>query len=198
MTARLNYLAQDRPDIGYAVKEACREMAKPSKGAWKKLKRIVGFVKKYPRVVQLFRHQRMPVKITATVDPDHAKCKSTRKSTSGGLIRLGAHTLKHWSSTQSVIALSSGEAEYYSIVKGVSGARYMQSIATDLGLPLGLEVETDSSAAMAIAMREGVGKAKHLQTVYLWLQDLHAREGLEVTTIAGTRNAADLLTKHLG
>ena len=73
----------------------------------------------------------------------------------------------------------------------------MQSIAMGLGLPMGLEVETDSSAARAIAMREGVGKVKHLQTIYLWLHDLHAREELEVTKIAGTRNAADLLTKHL-
>ena len=33
---------------------------------------------------------------------------------------LGQHMIKSWSTTQSVIALSSGEAEYYSMVKGGS------------------------------------------------------------------------------
>ena len=40
--ARLNYLAADRPDIAYAVKEVCRGVAKPTRGHWKKLKRIAG------------------------------------------------------------------------------------------------------------------------------------------------------------
>ena len=34
VAARANYLAADRPDIQYAVKETCRKMAKPAKGDW--------------------------------------------------------------------------------------------------------------------------------------------------------------------
>ena len=33
---------------------------------------------------------------------------------------LGSHMIKGWSTTQSVIALSSGEAEYYGLVRGSS------------------------------------------------------------------------------
>ncbi len=36
--ARANYLAGDRIDIMYAVKEICRHMASPTVRAWKKLK----------------------------------------------------------------------------------------------------------------------------------------------------------------
>ena len=43
-----------------------------------------------------------------------------RRSTSGGLILLGEHLIKSWSTTQTITALSSGEAEYYAIVKGAS------------------------------------------------------------------------------
>ena len=32
IAARANYLAQDRPDIQYSVKEICRGMCKPTKG----------------------------------------------------------------------------------------------------------------------------------------------------------------------
>ena len=40
VAARANYLAADRPDIQYAVKEICRNMAKPVEGDWQKLVRL--------------------------------------------------------------------------------------------------------------------------------------------------------------
>ena len=40
ITARINFLAQDRPELLYATKEACRHMAKPTVGAWEKVKRL--------------------------------------------------------------------------------------------------------------------------------------------------------------
>ena len=38
--ARANYLAQDRPDIMYSVKEICRQMSKPTVRRWKQLKKV--------------------------------------------------------------------------------------------------------------------------------------------------------------
>ena len=35
LAARANYLAPDRPDIQYAVKELCRKMSCPTRGDWK-------------------------------------------------------------------------------------------------------------------------------------------------------------------
>ena len=35
--ARANYLAADRPDIMYSVKEICRQMSRPTVGRWKRL-----------------------------------------------------------------------------------------------------------------------------------------------------------------
>ena len=46
--ARANYLAQDRCDIAYAVKEACREMANPTTSSWEKVKRVVRYLKGEP------------------------------------------------------------------------------------------------------------------------------------------------------
>ena len=50
-------------------------------------------------------------------DTDWAGCPKTRKSTSGGVILMGRHILKTYSSTQPAISLSSGEAEFYGVVK---------------------------------------------------------------------------------
>ena len=68
------------------------------------------------------------------MDTDWAGCLRTRRSTNGGLIAIGTHIVKHWSSTQATIALSSGEAEYYGMVKGASVALGIRSMLADLGV----------------------------------------------------------------
>ena len=47
--AKINYLSQDRPDIGYASKEVSRSMSKPIVGDEAKLKRVVRHLCKQPR-----------------------------------------------------------------------------------------------------------------------------------------------------
>ena len=57
-----------------------------------------------------------------------AGCRRTRKSTSGGVIDFGDVAVRGWSSNQAVIALSSGEAEYYAALKGASAPFRSQSM----------------------------------------------------------------------
>ena len=45
VAARSNYLAADRPDTQYAVKEVCRRIAKPVSSDWKKLVRLISKVR---------------------------------------------------------------------------------------------------------------------------------------------------------
>ena len=55
--------------------------------------------------------------------------------------------MKPWSSTQDSIALSSGEAEFYGIVKGASIGLGLKGMLADMGICRELEVFTDASAA---------------------------------------------------
>ena len=103
-------------------------------------------------------------------DTDYAGCRETRKSTIGGVAVLGTHVIKHWSKTQAVIALSSGEAEYYGTVFGASQGLGLRSILEDMGLTRNLRVKTDASAAQGISNRLGIGKVRHIETNQLWLQ----------------------------
>ena len=45
ITARANYIAQDRPDVQYAVKELCRRMSDPSEADFSRLKRLGRFLR---------------------------------------------------------------------------------------------------------------------------------------------------------
>ena len=97
---------------------------------------------------------------------------------------LGSHCLKSWSSTQPSVSLSSGEAEFYGLVKASGIGLGFKSLVSDLGYELPCRVWTDSSAAMGIVGRQGLGK--------LW------RSGrILVRKVRGDQNPADLFTKHL-
>ena len=197
LVARGNYLAQDRSDIQHAVKELSRGMANPTVGNAKALKRLGRYLKDRRRVVTMFNYQDATTELTVWTDTDFAGCTKTRKSTTGGVLTHGKHPLKTWSSTQSVIALSSGEAEYYGMVKAAGVALGMRAIMEDLGHRKGIRLKTDASAAKGISARKGLGKIRHLEVSQLWLQDKVANGEVCVQKVDGTANKADALTKHV-
>ena len=114
------------------------------------------------------------------------------------MILHGRHLLKSWSSTQSVVALSSGEAEYYGLVKGASEGLGLQSVLGEGGNQVGLKLLTDSSAAKGICSRLGFNKrTRHIAVCMLWLQQKVDEGEVEIQKVPGHRNPADLGTKHL-
>ena len=131
------------------------------------------------------------------VDTDHAGCLRTRRSTNGGALMHGHHTLKSWATTQAVIALSSGEAEFYGVVKGASALLGAIALARDLGILLKGRIHTDSSAAKGIASRRGLGKTKHIDTQYLWVQERVNAKDFSLHKESTNDNVGDLMTKHL-
>ena len=66
------------------------------------------------------------------MDTDFARRRRTRKSTSGGYTTRGTHLIKSWATTQTVIAMSSGEAEYCGVVKGTYEAVGICELASRL------------------------------------------------------------------
>ena len=127
LVARANSLSQDRVDISYAVKELTRHMSQPISNDMITLKRLGRYLVGKPRVVNCMHYQHVPSELNCWVDADWAGCVKTRRSTSGGGIKFGAHTIKTWTGTQASIALSSGASEYYALVKGVSQGLGTQS-----------------------------------------------------------------------
>ena len=110
---------------------------------------------------------------------------------------LGHHCLKSWSSTQAGVALSSCEAEFNGVVKGSATGLGYQSLLADLGITVPVRVWTDSSAAVGICNRQGVGKIRHLATHLLWVQQAVRCGRIDLRKIRGEVNPADIFTKHM-
>ena len=83
---------------------------------------------------------------------------------------LGCHTIKHWSSTQTSVALSPGEAEFAGVIRGAGQGLGHQALLKDLGIEAPLRIWTHSSAARGACSRQGLGKLRHLDTHTLLIQ----------------------------
>jgi len=196
MAARANYLSQDRSDIRQAVKEISRRMANPRVRDVQMIKRLARYLVGRPRVISIFEKQRFHKELIGWSDSDWAGCTETRKSTSGGVIQWGTHTLKTWSTTQNIISMSSAEAEYYALVKTGSQSLGMAAIGRDMGIKVGIKLKTDASAAQGIGMRKGLGQLRHLETNQLWIQDRIHKGDISLEKVEGKKNIADALTKY--
>ena len=131
-------------------------------------------------------------------DSDFAGCVKSRKSTSGGIILFGGCPIKTYCSLQAVRALSSGEAEYYAMVKAASVAIGIRSMLMDLGVTEGrIILKTDASAALGVAQRLGIGKIRHIEVNQLWLQEKVYEGDIIVEKVSTDENLADALTKPL-
>ena len=81
---------------------------------------------------------------------------------------IGQHMIKSWSSTLARVSLSSGEAEFYGVVKAAGVGLGYQSLLKDFGVSLPLRIWTDSTAAVGICSRQGLGSQRHIATHMLF------------------------------
>ena len=70
-----------------------------------------------------------------------------------------------------------------------------QSMARDLGIEVSLRIHSDSSAAIGISRRRGLGKIRHLAVGDLWVQERLRNGDFQLEKVLGSENPADVLTK---
>ena len=197
IVARANYLAMDRADLQFPVKELCRKMAAPTKADWSKLKRVGRYLLTNPRLVSKYEWQEETQVVEVYGDSNWAGCKRTGRSTSGGVAMRGTHLLRSWSHTQKTVALSSAEAELTALVKGACEGLGIAALYQDVMEEMDVTVYADASAALGVVGRLGAGKLRHVHIAMLWVQERSADGSIKFRKVWGGENPGDLLTKNL-
>ena len=105
------------------------------------------------------------------------------RSTTGLSVWWDGFLLSHKSRTQSTVAQSTCESELLPLGAGVMEGRFAQTIADELGKQLTLEAFCDSSSAVAITARRGLGRLRHLNVKQLWLQQEVKEKRLVVSRV---------------
>ena len=91
LAARLNYLSQDCPDLQFGSKDPSKEMANPTRGSWKVIKKVASYLSGVEEIVWLFKWQDEPECAIVKTDGDWGGTSKDRKSTSGGVWQMGEH-----------------------------------------------------------------------------------------------------------
>ena len=66
-----------------------------------------------------------------------------------------------------------------------------------VGLDKEIKLWTGSSAAKSFAAKRGLGKMRHMEVRYLWLQSEVLKQAVKVCKVKGKDNPAYLMTKYL-
>ena len=156
---------------------------------WEKMVRLGRYLKNRPRVRLWYKFQETPCQLETFSDTDWAGCGRT------------AAVPREDTQVQDLISSKRGakfgEAETNGLVRASAKTMGLISMYNDLGTHMNGVVLEDASAALAIVARRGLGKLRHQDTNYLWIQEKAAKGDLNFKKVAGVDNGADLFTKTL-
>ena len=138
----LLYLARDRPDLLFCVKELASKMSNPSITALHRLRKVMGYVKGtmgYAIVLQepeggqgkwVNTGEAFYV-LESSSDSDWSSNKEHRRSTSAGIHMINGNYVFGSSRTQRTVSLSSCEAELHAMVSTLADGIYIKRSFTD-------------------------------------------------------------------
>ena len=82
------------------------------------------------------------------------------------------------------------------MVKGGQVGLSLRTMYQDLGIPLKMEIQSDSSTANSLTDRLGAGqRTKHIDTRYFWIQERVQDGELSIKKVLTAKNSADVGTK---
>ena len=205
----LLYISQDRVDIQHCVRNLSQFMASPTRSAESELKHLILYLKRtehYGILLPYLKYKSKKAEIPLQPDSleevdaleswsdsdwagDRSSKKRRRHSVSSTMIFLNGCLVAAWSRSQKSIALSSG---------GAAEALQLQELWQFLTKRLAeIKTITDSSSCRTFTERLGVGRLKHIDTRYLWMQLEVKKKNLKMEGVPTLWNMADLGTKRL-
>ena len=119
-----------------------------------------------------------------------------RRSTSGGAVWYGLHMWDCYSATQATIALSSAESEFYATGSATARGLQCKVHLSETERPCELDVYSDSTAARGMCQRTGVGKVRHLELRFLWIQERLRLKAFRLNKETTEEMTVDILTKY--
>ena len=165
----LLYYTNDGADAHYEVSILGSMLGKPTQGSMIALKRVTRYLKGTRDFVNRLELNseidKCVLKLDGYSDSDWAG-STERKSHSSGVLFVDGAPLYSLSRRQSVIATSSGTAEFYSGCATAEGMLLAQDVLMFFNYRVEASLHVDSAAARGICRREGVGKDKSWKSAH--------------------------------
>jgi Reverse transcriptase (RNA-dependent DNA polymerase) len=197
LVGKLIYLSHTRPDITYAVSVVSRFMHCPSEEHMEAVMRILRYLKGAPgRGIYFRKYQHLEV--VGYSDADWAGCAIDRKSTAGYFTFVGGNLVTWKSKKQNVVTLSSAEAEFRGMVKGICELLWLKKLLTELGFEPGTEMKLfcDNKAAIDISHNPVQhDRTKHIEVARHFIKENLDSKVISMPFVRSREQLADMLTK---
>ena len=191
-----------RPDIAHAVGVLSRFMSNPGKEHWTTVKRVFRYLRgtsDYGLCYQGRPGLERMLDIHGFVDADWAGDLDQRRSTSGYVFSLFGGAVSWMSKRQSVVALSTTEAEYIAATHASKEAVWLQRLCSSMGLvQQAIRIDCDSQSAIFLAKNPAYhSKTKHIDVQYHFVRDMVEAKRVLLVKVDTLKNVADALTKSV-
>ena len=197
----LMYLAiTSCPDIAYSVGVLARFNSNPGPLHWKAVKHLLRYCKGTMDLKLVYGPGNSDELFTTYSDADHGGNSDNGRSTGGYLVKIGSGAVSWSSKLQTLVALSTTEAEYISAVEAGKEIVWMRQFLNELGYPQhGPSIlRMDNQSAISVSKNpEHHGRMKHLDLRWYWLRDVVDAGTLDPSFVPTNEMAADILTKQL-
>eukprot|EP00253_Pinus_taeda_P027469 PITA_27469 len=133
-------------------------------------------------------------------DSDWAGSVDDRKSTSGYVFHMGSGAISWASKKQSIVALSTAEAEYVAATAAACQAVWMRRMLRSLGQEQAKAtvIFCDNSSAIALSKNSVFHKrTKHIDTRFHYIRELVSNGEIVLEHCRTQEQVADILTKPL-
>nr|GEY64037.1 putative RNA-directed DNA polymerase [Tanacetum cinerariifolium] len=200
MVGKLIYLSHTRPDIAYSVGVVSQFMHQPQKAHMDAVERIIEYLKGTPGHGVLFKSNGH-LDIQVYTDADWAGDKGNRRSTSGYFSMVGGNLVTWRSKKQKVVSLSSAEAEYRGISRGVAELLWIRKLLTEVGFRQkgAAQVLCDNKAAIQISENPVQhDRTKHVEIDRHFIKEKLEAGIIELPFVRSEDQLADILTKAVG
>lgn len=185
-----------RPDLGFAVGFVSRFMSKPSREHWSAVKWVLKYLRGASDLNLTFKKDSKFI-IEGFSDSDYATDRDRRRSVTGYAFKIGGNTVSWKSCLQSVVALSTTEAEYMALHEAAKESIWLRGLCNELGFKQNnATIHCDSQSAIALARNPVYHeRTKQIDTKFHFIRDLVEAGDVILKKIHTTPNPADFLTK---
>jgi len=186
-----------RPDIAFAVSMLSQFMRDPTHAHWEAAKRVMRYLKGMKDLKLTLGAGEEGLQ--AFVDADWAS-QPHRHSISGYVVLLHGSPVAWSARKQSLIALSTAEAEYITLTSVAREVLYIQALLDELYEPIKAAtiVHCDNQGAIALASNNKYhARTKHIDIRYHFVRALIQNQDLVLQYVPMDENLADAFTKPL-
>jgi hypothetical protein len=187
-----------RPDIMFSISYFGMFQQNPKKEHFQHLLRVLMYLVTTKDLC--LNYCKNDVILEAFADADWANSVVDRKSVSGYCLRVFGNIVSWTSKKQSLVALSTTEAEFIALCNAACDVIFLKNLLYDMNIVISnpIKIHEDNQSTIKIVRNfENNKRCKHIDVKYSFVFDLVKKNVIDIIYVDTNNQVADIFTKSL-